>query len=184
MLDATFLGTLHDMLDVSTPSRKKSWQSRRERVSLLADMAIKQRQVAETLARLRRQHELTQEQASERAGVAVRQWQRWEGAETMPHPRNLERLAEAFDIPVSEFFADRPVPDLMGRLDNDVIGRLARIEEQLTRIETTLAAAIGETPEDARHFGDQVRAAFPPAPGETAAAESPRSRAGRRGAGR
>jgi transcriptional regulator with XRE-family HTH domain len=105
-------------------------------------MAIEQQKVAEKLAALRAQHGLTQEQASEKAGVAVRQWQRWEGAETMPYPKNLEKLAAAFGLSVSDFFEDHDIqpvetPDVMASLNGDgkkLLEQLDRIEKKLDRL--------------------------------------------------
>lgn len=122
------------MFDVSTPTRKKTWQSGRDRANLIAQMALRQTQVAETLSRLREEHGLTQEKAAEKAGVPVRQWQRWEGAETMPHPRNLDRLAAAFKITVSEILGQQPqgdTPDPFASVNGD--GK--KLQEQLDRIE-------------------------------------------------
>lgn len=95
---------------MSTPSRQKSWQTSRERVSVLAALAIQKETVSRVLVELREQHKppgsqkpLSQEKAAARAGVTGRQWQRWESGKSEPYLRNLEAVASAFDIPVSRF---------------------------------------------------------------------------------
>lgn len=91
-------------MDTSSPSRQKTWQSGRKRVSVLAEMALRKERVVERLAQLREQHSLTQEQAAQRVGVTHRQWQRWEAGESVPYPRNLDLIASKFGITVGEFF--------------------------------------------------------------------------------
>jgi transcriptional regulator with XRE-family HTH domain len=93
---------------MSSPSRQKSWQNKRERVSVLATLAVQKETVSRVLAELREQHKppgsdkpLSQERAAARVGVTGRQWQRWESGESEPYLRNLEAVASEFNIPVS-----------------------------------------------------------------------------------
>lgn len=95
---------------MSSPSRQKSWRRGRERVSVLATLAVQKETVSRVLIELREQHKppgsskpLSQEKAAARAGVTGRQWQRWESGESDPYLRNLEAVAQAFDIPLAEF---------------------------------------------------------------------------------
>jgi transcriptional regulator with XRE-family HTH domain len=79
---------------------------------MLAEMAVRQRQVAQRLGQLREQHELTQEQAAQKVGITVRQWQRWEDGTSMPHARNLKNVADAFKIKVTDFFDEAEIEKL------------------------------------------------------------------------
>lgn len=89
---------------MSTPTRKKSWQTSRRRVSVLAEMALRKERIAERLAELRGLRGFSQEQAAGFVGITVRQWQRWEAGESVPYPRNLDTIASRFGISVAEFF--------------------------------------------------------------------------------
>jgi transcriptional regulator with XRE-family HTH domain len=108
------------MQDTSTATRRITWQSRGKRVTLLAEMAVRQRQVAQRLSQLREQHELTQEQAAQKVGITVRQWQRWEDGTSMPHARNLKLTADAFGVRVEDFFDEEEI----GRIKGGVNGEL------------------------------------------------------------
>lgn len=121
----------------SRGSRQKSWQTGRQRVSVLAELAIRKEIVATKLAQLRDAHDLTQERAAAHVGVTVRQWQRWETGVSVPYPRNLDAIAEKFGISVAEFFdAPREVPAENGRPPS----QLDRIEAKLDVILSLLGA--------------------------------------------
>lgn len=101
----------------SSPARQMSWHKPRQRVSLLAELALKRESVSRKLAELREQHSpdgrpLAQEKAAALVGVSMRQWQRWEAGESVPYPRNLGMIADAFGFDVSEFYDDTDRPDL------------------------------------------------------------------------
>lgn len=129
---------------MSTPSRQKSWQTHRERVSVLAALAIQKDTVVRRLTELRERHAdpqtgkpLPQEKAAARVGVTMRQWQRWESGASLPYPRNLEAIAQAFQFSVSDFF-DEPQPDAATSLPNG--GLTARLDQMQAELE----AARGE----------------------------------------
>lgn len=71
-------------------------------------MALHPEAVQARIAKLREDSGLTQEQAAAKAGVTLRQWQRWEAGQSMPYPRNLSVIAEQFGIDVQEFFTASP----------------------------------------------------------------------------
>jgi transcriptional regulator with XRE-family HTH domain len=88
---------------------QKSWQPRRERVSVLAMVAKNPGIVSDRLREIRATHgdahgDMPQEEAARRVKVGVRTWQRWEAGESVPYPRNIEAIAHAFDVSVEEFF--------------------------------------------------------------------------------
>ena len=116
------------MLTASRSSPKKSWQTSRQRVSVLAELAIKKETVSRKLAELREAHNLTQERAAAHVGVTMRQWQRWEGGASVPYPRNLDAIAEKFGIGVQEFFDEPRSPTGNGAGET----QLDRIERMLT----------------------------------------------------
>lgn len=127
------------------PSRKKTWRTGRERVTVDAALAIQRENVMLRLTRLRteighpeRQGEpLPQDQAAARAGVTVRQWQRWETGVSIPYARNLSAVADAFAFDVAEFYdgpagqqpagTPSPFPE-----PNGIAGRLDQIEQRVT----------------------------------------------------
>lgn len=122
------------MLTTSSVTRKKSWQTRPRRVSVLAEMALRKEMLAARLGELREDANLTQEQAAAKVGVTLRQWQRWEAGESVPYPRNLDVIASRFGTTVADFFDETPravladhVAELQSTLD-DVMKRLAALE--------------------------------------------------------
>lgn len=106
---------------------------------MLAEMAVRQRQVAQRLSQLRDQHELTQEQAAQRVGITVRQWQRWEDGTSMPHARNLKLTADAFGIRVQDFFDEAEIERIKGGANGelrpyDLEGRIDTLEQKLDEL--------------------------------------------------
>jgi transcriptional regulator with XRE-family HTH domain len=93
-------------------------------------MALRRERVVERLSELRERAGLSQEDAARKVGVTHRQWQRWESGESMPYPRNLDRVASAFGIAVAEFFDDQPAA-------------APRDDTQLDRIEALLVELVG-----------------------------------------
>ena len=155
---------------MSSPSRQKSWHNGRERVSVLAALAIQKETVSRVLAELREQHKppgsdkpLSQEKAAARINITGRQWQRWESGESEPYLRNLKAVSDAFNIPLSDFFdgdeaivATTPLlslDDVRNEFREDVNavqGQLDAIEDKLdyliARLPKTRAAADGRRP--------------------------------------
>lgn len=87
-----------------------SWRARRPRVSVLADMALRQEKVMATLVALREKHSLSQEEAARRIGIGGRQYQRWESGQSMPRPANLGRAALAYGESVTVFYDEDEEP--------------------------------------------------------------------------
>lgn len=130
---------------VAIASRKKSWQTSRQRVSVAAALAIQRENVMQRLVRLREDvghpekpgEPLPQDQAAQRAGVTARQWQRWESGVSVPYARNLSAVADAFQFDVAEFYdgpagqepagTPTPFPPV------DTGERLARLEAMLAQ---------------------------------------------------
>lgn len=98
-------------------------------------MALRRERVVERLSELRERAGLSQEDAARKVGVTHRQWQRWESGQSMPYPRNLDKVASAFGISVSDFFDDQPLASPETRSD-----QLDRIEAKLDEILNLLAA--------------------------------------------
>jgi transcriptional regulator with XRE-family HTH domain len=126
---------IHAMAVVSRATSKITWQGRREAANLLAVLAEQQTRVAERVGRLREAHALTQEAAAARAGVTLRQWQRWESGESEPYARNLAKLSEEFDVPLSELVGSEPVRET----------QLDSIERKLDQILEALGITTGES---------------------------------------
>lgn len=92
--------------------------------NLCAHMAEPHDRVAERIRRIRNDHALTQEEAASRAGVGLRQWQRWEHGESQPYRSNIERLIREFGVSPADFY------DVAETSDD----RLERIEAKLDRL--------------------------------------------------
>jgi transcriptional regulator with XRE-family HTH domain len=108
-------------------------------VSLLADMALRQERIVEVLAQLREAHALSQEDAARKVGaITGRQWQRWEAGESMPRPRSLSAVAEAFSFPLSRFFDEEEA-------EQQRTPQLDRIE---TKLDALLIALGAQSPLD------------------------------------
>lgn len=140
------------------PSRKKSWQTGRQRVSVEAALAIQRENVMQRLVRLRHEighpdkpgEPLPQDQAAQRAGVTARQWQRWENGVSVPYARNLSAVADAYGFDVGEFY-DGPAgqipaatPDPFASTDGSIEERLAELTEQLAADREDRAASVAE----------------------------------------
>lgn len=150
----------------SRGSRRKSWQNGRQRVSVLAALAIHKETVSKKLSELREAHAdsqtgkpLSQEKAAARVGVTMRQWQRWESGESVPYPRNLDAIAAEFDFDVAEFFEEGTPPAKPSTPDPfaDATGeRLARMEAQLVKngrlLNALLIQLLGDDEETMRHL--------------------------------
>jgi transcriptional regulator with XRE-family HTH domain len=103
-----------------------SWHGQPRRVSVLAEMALRQEKVSERLRELRERNGLSQEDAARKVGITHRQWQRWESGDSMPYPRSLDMVASTFGISVAEFFDPaEPVVDQ---------SQLDRIEAKLDQV--------------------------------------------------
>lgn len=108
-------------------------------------MAIQRENVMNRLVRLREEighpdkHDkpLPQDQAAARAGVTVRQWQRWESGESVPYARNLSEVADAFGFDVGEFYdgpaGKEPAGTPSPFPDKTADGMLAAVHELLTQ---------------------------------------------------
>ena len=127
----------------SRPRPQKPWQKKSQTPSVLDALAEQEERIAARLRKLRADighperpgHALPVDQAAARAEVNYRQWQRWEAGDTMPHSKNLERVAEAFGVDVAEFYAtDEPQEET----------QLDRIEQMLTEIRDHLLGAPAE----------------------------------------
>lgn len=110
-------------------------------------MALRKERVAERLLQLREVHSLTQEQAAAHVGVTMRQWQRWEAGDSMPYARNLEQIAERFEVPVADFYdgqsAMSPVAD--ARDVAQVLELLTQLVERQTALTDSVTAVAEET---------------------------------------
>lgn len=128
---------------VSSPSRKKSWQTAAKVVSLLDALSASENEVAQRIARLRQAHGLSQEAAAHKAGVSNRQWQRWEAGDSEPHGSTLIRVSESFGVSIGDILGegdetqmDRIEASIMLALDG-----LTDLAERVKRMEAAAAAA-------------------------------------------
>jgi transcriptional regulator with XRE-family HTH domain len=102
---------------------------------------------AARVALLRRERQLTQPQLAELAGVSLRQIQRWEAGEDVPHPRNLRGLAAALGVEPHEL-AEQGLATRQDQLD--------RIEAKLDRLIESLAPKLDRSTDAARLADDQI----------------------------
>lgn len=123
-----------------------SWQRRAEIVSLLEVLAEEERRVAGRLARMRESMALTQEKAASRAGVTLRQWQRWESGQSEPRASNLLKISEEFGVPLSDLLevesnaADAAHADQLDRIE----WRLKQLSEQVEEVRLHLSRNVLE----------------------------------------
>ena len=154
----SFPSTVHDRSDVSSGTTKKAWKHREEVATLVLALAAKRQAIMDRLLRYREENarpedrngRLPQEVAADRAGVRARQWQRWEKGETVPHPQNLQQLADALSIPIEEFFDVEPVakddtPDLLGAVSRggQQLDRIEASQQQLATMLEGIAVQLG-----------------------------------------
>ena len=139
------------MYDVSRTTRQKSWHAGRRRVSVLAEMAIRKERVSERLKELRENKGFTQEQAAPFVGITLRQWQRWEGGESMPYPRNLDAIASKFGITIAEFFdgpvAETGLAEKMSLLEDHLVELQASVSELRQSVQGLAADSLRHTRE-------------------------------------
>lgn len=132
------------MSAVSIPSRKMPWQTKAQRGTVLAALAIKREIVKARLLQIREDvghpdkpgKPLTVEDAAAKAGVKYRTWQRWEAGESVPYASNLAAVADAFGFDVREFYDDSgdkaPTPDpFPPAVEADLSDILSDIKAQL-----------------------------------------------------
>jgi transcriptional regulator with XRE-family HTH domain len=150
-----------------------SWHGQPRRVSVLAEMALRQEKVSERLRELRERQGLSQEDAARKVGITQRQWQRWESGDSMPYPRSLDMVASTFGISVAEFFDPaEPVVDTT---------QLDRIEGKLDEL---LSLLRGETDGELQEFARALAEAEAQVAGEAADRGKPAAkRAAKRRAG-
>ena len=106
-------------------------------------LASEQSRISERLLRLRETHNLSQEAAAARAGVTLRQWQRWEYAESQPYARNIAKISEEFAIPLNELVGNdaEPEPSQLDRIERELMRQGRLIDELAGVLEARLAAA-------------------------------------------
>lgn len=114
---------------VSSRSGQKSWRNLAEVVSLLDAMAERDEdhRLGTRLEDLRRSQGLTQEQAAQKVGVTVRQWQRLETGDSDPRAGTLAKIAGAFGISINELIGLRGSESQMDRIEgklDDLVDRL------------------------------------------------------------
>lgn len=80
---------------------------------------------AENLRKIRKNKGLTQEALAEKLNLSLQAVQNWENCRTFPVPDNLDRLSEALDVPVWDFFRS-PMASSEASDKTDVILRLNR----------------------------------------------------------
>lgn len=162
------------------------WQTKAERVSVLAALAIKKEMVMRRLVQIREDighpdkpgKPLTVEDAASRAGVKYRTWQRWEAGESVPYARNLAAVADAFGFDVADFYDDSgdraPTPDpfpappaIQGELAEvlqvirDQLEKQSRVLERIERtleVERTAAETMKSAAEQAGKLVQQIDA--------------------------
>jgi transcriptional regulator with XRE-family HTH domain len=99
------------------------------------DMADYLEGVGARLLDLRRAHQLSQEDAAHRVGVAVKTWRNWEGGLRAPYESNWRKVKEGFDLTDEQVTALRgsaPTPLGLG-VESTPVG-----DSQLDRVERRL----------------------------------------------
>lgn len=129
---------------VSIPLSQKTWRKHADVVNLLEALAEKQTEVGRRLEELRRLRGLSQEGAAHKAGVSLRQWQRWETGESEPRNSTLARVAENLDVGVSDLMDEQlPTKDFADQLDRIETAVLS-LDEQVRLLRSELAVRDAE----------------------------------------
>ena len=84
--------------------------------------------VGENLKTLRKNKGVTQEELAARLNVVRQTVSKWEKGQSVPDAEMLAKLAEIFDVPVSQLLGSRIEPDAQ---PDALAEQLARINEQL-----------------------------------------------------
>lgn len=116
-----------------------AWSRRAFTAKVQLHLAAQLEEIGQRIVELRERHLLTQEQAARELGVALRTLSRWEAGEAMPYLRNVERLAEVFNVRPSDILggqtpiAQTAIPDdtTLTRQLEEISARLSRIEQAL-----------------------------------------------------
>lgn len=148
------------MLTTSRVSPKKSWQTGRQHVSVLAEMALRREKIVQRLTELREKNSLSQEHAAAKVGVTLRQWQRWEAGQSVPYPRNMDAIASAFGISVQDFFDADPDATTVQLLE----ARVIELEDQVTELRAGLLALTADSLRHAQGQSKKRGKGQPPAP--------------------
>ena len=101
----------------------------------------------ENLKTLRKNKGITQEELAARLHIVRQMISKWEKGQSVPDAEMLARLAEIFEVPVSQLLGSQIEPDAQ---PDAVAEQLARINEQLViknrrarRVWTGIAVIIG-----------------------------------------
>lgn len=81
-----------------------------------------QQVLSENLKRIRKEKKLSQSLVSERSGVITSTYSRVESCQVSPNLSTLEKLAEAMEVPMSEFFQETK------KVEITLLDKLERIE--------------------------------------------------------
>ena len=84
--------------------------------------------IAENLKTLRKNKSITQEELAARLNIVRQTVSKWEKGQSVPDAEMLVKLAEVFEVPVSQLLGSRIEPDAQ---PDAVAEQLARINEQL-----------------------------------------------------
>jgi transcriptional regulator with XRE-family HTH domain len=103
------------------------------------EMALEQRAIGRRIAELREDRRLTQPVVADRVGVSLRAYQKWEAGTSAPAWRNLEQLAEVFQVSADYLLGaaqDRrqDAQDQLDRIEAEVAATRAELGEVLTRL--------------------------------------------------
>ena len=123
-------------------SAQDSWQAPRNARTLAAYMALRNREIGERIAALRKaKGNPPQEIVAQRIGVANRSYQSWEAGDTKPSWRNLEKLAKFYGV-TEEWVL---LGDVAQTDSNQAVTQLDRIEAALTALEEQVRLMRAET---------------------------------------
>ena len=85
------------------------------------------------IRQLRKEHNWTQEYLSEKLGINSQSLLRIENGKTFPTVQNLEKIAEIFEIDISELFNNKSFDDI-SELKKEILSTIKTLDYNKTRV--------------------------------------------------
>lgn len=115
-------------------------------------------QVGQKIAKQRVRLQLTQEEAATRIGVTHRAYQRWESGESMPYPRNIQKIAMAFEVEIDDLYAPEvSAPELPEDAATELAEKLDQVLDQQAELLAIAALVRDDQERLLRHQGLEPR---------------------------
>lgn len=129
-------------------------------------MPIDPQVFADALEDLRIQHTESQEDAARRIGISNRQYVRWAAKESVPYLSSIEKVADAYDVPIAQLLGPPRVTA------GDVASHLEALEGKIDQLGRQFAGSVAALEAELAQLAREVRSN-----GKTPGAKSNRRKA-------